>query len=45
MVVDGKGKIFEDRRKQPEGRRKNEIDQNGGRRKKDRRSESLKGKK
>lgn len=37
MVVDGKGKIFEDRRSQTSERRKNEIDKTGGRRKEERR--------
>lgn len=38
MIVDGKGKIFEDRRKN-DNRRKNEFDNEGGRRKEDRRKE------
>lgn len=37
MVVDKKGKIFEDRRKQSGDRRENDFDKEGGRRKKDRR--------
>lgn len=37
MIVDGKGNLFEDRRKNKEDRRKNEIDVSGGRRKEDRR--------
>ena len=37
MIVDGKGKIFEDRRKN-DNRRKNEFDNEGGRRKEDRRN-------
>lgn len=37
MVIDKKGKIFEDRRKQPEDRRENDFDTKGGRRQKDRR--------
>ncbi|MCI9177781.1 MAG: hypothetical protein HFJ28_04315 [Clostridia bacterium] len=45
MVVDGKGKIFEDRRKKSEDRRKNEIDKDGGRRKTDRRGKNTQGKK
>lgn len=37
MIVDGKGQIFEDRRKKSEDRRKNEFDAKGGRRGEDRR--------
>ena len=40
MIVDKKGKIFEDRRKNKEDRRKVEIDATGGRRKKQRRTEN-----
>ncbi len=42
MIVDKKGKIFEDRRKNKEDRRKVEIDATGGRRKKQRRTENNK---
>ena len=37
MIVDGKGNLFENRRKSKDDRRKNEIDVSGGRRKEDRR--------
>lgn len=37
MIVDGKGNVFEDRRKSKEDRRKVEIDTTGGRRINDRR--------
>lgn len=37
MVVDKKGRIFEDRRKQTGDRRENDFDAKGGRRKADRR--------
>ena len=37
MIVDGKGNVFEDRRKQTAERRKNDFDTTGGRRNKDRR--------
>ena len=40
MIVDGKGNLFENRRKNKEDRRKNEIDVPGGRRKEDRRKSS-----
>ena len=40
MIVDGKGNLFENRRKNKEDRRKNEIDVSGGRRKEDRRKSS-----
>ena len=39
MVVDKKGQIFEDRRKQSGDRRKNDFDKEGGRRKRNRRKE------
>lgn len=42
MIVDKKGKLFEDRRKNKEDRRKVEIDTTGGRRKKQRRTENNK---
>lgn len=42
MIVDKKGKLFEDRRKNKEDRRKVEIDATGGRRKKQRRTENNK---
>ena len=49
MIVDGKGNLFENRRKNKEDRRKNkedrrkvEIDATGGRRKKQRRTENNK---
>ena len=42
MIVDKKGKLFEDRRKNKEDRRKVEIDKTGGRRKEDRRKEENK---
>lgn len=37
MIIDGKGNIFEDRRKSKDNRRKTECDAEGGRRKNDRR--------
>lgn len=37
MIVDGKGNLFEDRRKPKDNRRKTECDVEGGRRKVDRR--------
>ena len=37
MIVDKKGRMFEDRRKQSRDRRQNECDTKGGRRKIDRR--------
>lgn len=37
MIVDKKGKIFEDRRKQRDDRRENVFEKESGRRKKDRR--------
>ena len=37
MIVDKKGRMFEDRRKQSEDRRQNDYDTKGGRREKDRR--------
>lgn len=42
MIVDKKGKIFEDRRKNKEDRRKVDIDTTGGRRKGERRKENNK---
>lgn len=42
MIVDKKGNLFEDRRKNKEDRRKVEIDKTGGRRKEDRRKEENK---
>ena len=42
MIVDKKGNLFEDRRKNKEDRRKVEIDKTGGRRKVDRRKEDNK---
>ena len=42
MIVDKKGRMFEDRRKNSDDRRKAEIDKTGGRRKDDRRKESNK---
>ena len=43
MIVDKKGKIFEDRRK-TDDRRKNDFDTEGGRRKKVRRNDENKNK-
>ena len=40
MIVDGKGNLFENRRKACSDRRKNTIDAEGGRRKADRRANS-----
>lgn len=37
MIVDGKGKLFEDRRKKVNDRRVTEIDKTDGRRKEERR--------
>ena len=37
MIIDKKGRIFEDRRKQSENRRENNFDAKGGRRGTDRR--------
>lgn len=37
MIVDKEGRMFEDRRKQGEDRRKNDCDTKGGRRETDRR--------
>lgn len=37
MIVDGNGKMFEDRRKKSNDRRENKFDVNGGRRGEDRR--------
>lgn len=45
MIVDNKGNLFEDRRKNKEDRRKNTIDSKGGRRVEDRRKASNKIKK
>ena len=42
MIVDKKGNLFEDRRKNNEDRRKVKIDKTGGRRKEDRRKEGNK---
>ena len=42
MIVDKKGKIFEDRRKNKDDRRKNTVDSKGGRRKITRRQENNK---
>ena len=42
MIVDKKGNLFEDRRKNKTDRRKVEIDKTGGRRKTDRRKEENK---
>ncbi len=42
MIVDGKGNMFEDRRKKVNDRRQNVIDTTGGRRSEDRRKESNK---
>ena len=42
MIVDKKGNLFEDRRKNKDERRKVEIDKTGGRRKEDRRKEDNK---
>ena len=42
MIVDKKGRMFEDRRKATGDRRKNEVDSTGGRRKKTRRQENNK---
>ena len=42
MIVDKKGKIFEDRRKNKDDRRKNTVDSKGGRRKTTRRLENNK---
>ena len=39
MIIDGKGNIFEDRRKQNNDRRQNEFDAKGGRRGTDRRKQ------
>ena len=42
MIVDKKGNLFEDRRKNRTDRRKVEIDKTGGRRKDERRKENNK---
>lgn len=42
MIVDKKGKLFEDRRKSKEDRRKNTVDSEGGRRRISRRQENNK---
>jgi len=39
MIVDDKGNVFEDRRKNKEGRRRNTVDTTGGRRTGDRRKD------
>ena len=43
MVIDKKGNLFEDRRKEKEDRRKNTVDIKGGRREKIRRENDNKG--
>ncbi len=45
MIVDGKGNVFENRRKENSERRKNKVDATGGRRQGERRKSTSQNKK